>query len=107
MDSFNARSYKPPFGWKANRAVTEHPQIASRTTKRPPTREGRGAIRSASAQPAASRGHAAVMYSPRAAGEVLNDRDNFPYNPINVPKALLSSDARDLTVVLDYAHVLQ
>jgi hypothetical protein len=47
------------------------------------------------------------MYSPRAAGEDLNDRDNFPYNPINVPKALLSSDARDLTVVLDYAHVLQ
>jgi hypothetical protein len=47
------------------------------------------------------------MYSPRAAGEDLNDRDNFTYNPINVPKALLSSDARDLTVVLDYAHVLQ
>jgi hypothetical protein len=47
------------------------------------------------------------MYSPRAAGEDLNDRDNFPYNPINVPKALLSRNARNLRVVLDYAHVLQ
>ena len=47
------------------------------------------------------------MYSPRAAGEVLNDRDYLPNNPINVPKALFSRDARNLTVVLDYAHVLQ
>jgi hypothetical protein len=47
------------------------------------------------------------MYSPRAAGEDLNDRDYFPNNPINVPKALLSRDARNLTVVLDYADVLQ
>ena len=47
------------------------------------------------------------MYSSRAADEDLNDRDNFPYNPINVPKALFSRDARNLRVVLDYAHVLQ
>jgi hypothetical protein len=47
------------------------------------------------------------MYSSRAADEDLNDRDNFPYNPINFPKPFLSSDARNLRVVLDYAHVLQ
>jgi hypothetical protein len=47
------------------------------------------------------------MYSSRAADEDLNDRDNFPYNPINIPKPFLSSDARNLRVVLDYAHVLQ
>jgi hypothetical protein len=47
------------------------------------------------------------MYSPRAAGEDLNDRDYFPNNPIDVPKALLSSNARNLTVVLNYADVLQ
>jgi hypothetical protein len=47
------------------------------------------------------------MYSPRAAGEVLNDRDYLPNNPINVPKALFSRNARNLTVVLNYANVLQ
>jgi hypothetical protein len=47
------------------------------------------------------------MYSPRAAGEDLNDRNDLPNNPINVPKPFLSSDARDLRIVLDHANVLQ
>jgi hypothetical protein len=47
------------------------------------------------------------MFSPRAAGEDLNDRDDFPNNPINVPKPFFSRDARDLRVVLDDANVLQ
>jgi hypothetical protein len=44
---------------------------------------------------------------PGQRAKILNDRDNFPYNPINVPKPFLSSNARNLTVVLDYADMLQ
>jgi hypothetical protein len=47
------------------------------------------------------------MYSSRAADEDLNDADYLPNNPINVPKSFLSGNARNLTVVLNYAHVLQ
>jgi hypothetical protein len=47
------------------------------------------------------------MYSPRAAGEALNNRDYLPNNPINVPKPFLSRNACYLTVVLDHANVLQ
>jgi len=44
---------------------------------------------------------------PGQRAKLLNDRDYLPNNPINVPKALFSRNARNLTVVLDYAHVLQ